>query len=849
MAAIVANTRIRYVGGGRFTGNQFFVNCDSVRTFGQLRIGDVGVVHRVPGAKGDLGCTFGKLRVSLNVEDVHLMDSSYQGNPCSQESAKPKLPIVKKSLRRAAQTPKLLEPLQNRPIIASLAASSPSVHQHEDAHHGEGALLVRTNLRSPTFGVEAAPTLAGNDVMVDDARPHPPSFYCPISHQCMHDPVVLTDGHTYERRHIERWLKSSNTSPVSGAVLSQKVVFPNHALRNAIEEYFCQVFSEHRDAIQQATRGLSHRGGLGSNATLLRTIDALMQCSILINEDLSVELVLKRIMDEAKSLVGSEVASVFLVDREREELFSTVNSTGGELRIPNKSGIAGRVAYFGSPLVINDAYSDSRFNTEVDAKTGFKTRNILCVPIMGGAKGGIIGVAQLVNKTGTGVLQESEESVYNFTEGDVQFFQVLASQAGAAIVNSGMFERMPAVGNVRRRWSPDLTPQSSTSSLVEVEGSPRHRLGSTRDAMVGCADTGTGSPVTRSAVGSAMKAVKLRTLQPLLQAAAEEWQTDTLTLAELSGNKPLSVLACYLLRASGVVERLALDDAKLSVFMQSIEDGYPDSNQYHNKAHAASVVHFMYMILSHGGLADAVARATVGANERPGQRQLDFVMLAGLLAASIHDFEHDGLNNSFLVASGSPKAIRYNDKSPNENHHAAAAFKVLLKPECNFLEDLKSDEYRELRKLVVEMVLGTDMAEGGKLLKTFQEVTSGSKGDFAPASAQEVILSLQMALKCADVGHLALGWSTHMRWVRRLEEEFFAQGKQEKKLGMPEVSFLMDDEKPGVSETQVGFFNFVALPLFRSFTNAFAKALPMLSAVERNYRKWSDIDIAAKTST
>merc|ERR550534_3451732 len=77
---------------------------------------------------------------------------------------------------------------------------------------------------------------------------HPPSFYCPISQQCMHDPVILADGHTYERRHIERWLEGHVTSPVSGLALRQKDVFPNHALRNAIEEYFRQILSAHRQA-------------------------------------------------------------------------------------------------------------------------------------------------------------------------------------------------------------------------------------------------------------------------------------------------------------------------------------------------------------------------------------------------------------------------------------------------------------------------------------------------------------------------------------------------------------------------------------------------------------------------
>jgi signal transduction protein with GAF and PtsI domain len=116
------------------------------------------------------------------------------------------------------------------------------------------------------------------------------------------------------------------------------------------------------------------------------------------NADLSTECVLRRIVDEARTLVGSEVASVFLVDTSRQELYSTVNSTGEELRVPITCGIAGHVASTGEPLIIPDAYSDPRFNKAVDMKTGFRTRNIMCVP-MKVKNGNVIGVAQLINKT------------------------------------------------------------------------------------------------------------------------------------------------------------------------------------------------------------------------------------------------------------------------------------------------------------------------------------------------------------------------------------------------------------------------------------------------------------------
>merc|ERR1719272_1960700 len=111
-------------------------------------------------------------------------------------------------------------------------------------------------------------------------------------------------------------------------------------------------------------------------------------------------------MDEAKMLLGADVASVFLVDSERQELYSNVNSTKGELRVPITAGIAGHVATTGEPLIIDDAYADKRFNKMNDMKTGFRTRNMMCVPLKV-KKGGVLGVVQLINKTDAGVFAQS----------------------------------------------------------------------------------------------------------------------------------------------------------------------------------------------------------------------------------------------------------------------------------------------------------------------------------------------------------------------------------------------------------------------------------------------------------
>merc|ERR1711865_391045 len=111
----------------------------------------------------------------------------------------------------------------------------------------------------------------------------------------------------------------------------------------------------------------------------------------------------------------------------------------------------------------------------------------------------------------------------------------------------------------------------------------------------------------------------------------------------------------------------------------------------------------------------------------------------------------------------------------------------------------------------------------------------------APASAKDAVLLLQMAMKCADLGHLALSWDVHVKWVVRLEEEFFAQGDKEKSSGLP-VSFLMDRSQPGCSKTQVGFLQNVPLPLLRALVQVAPLAKPMLDQATANCLSWQDLD-------
>jgi putative ABC transport system ATP-binding protein len=113
-------------------------------------------------------------------------------------------------------------------------------------------------------------------------------------------------------------------------------------------------------------------------------------------------------------LLDAERASLFLVDRERGELVLRVAqdvAPGESVRIPVGSGIAGAAATSGRPVRVADAYQDPRFNRDVDLKTGFRTRSVLCLPLHD-RRGDVFAVTQLLNRRDGQPFDEADERRY-----------------------------------------------------------------------------------------------------------------------------------------------------------------------------------------------------------------------------------------------------------------------------------------------------------------------------------------------------------------------------------------------------------------------------------------------------
>ena len=136
---------------------------------------------------------------------------------------------------------------------------------------------------------------------------------------------------------------------------------------------------------------------------------------------------MERVLAEAKQVVEADRLSLFIHDRERGELWTKIAQGLGaqEIRIPVGVGIAGVVAQSREPLVIPDAYADPRFNRAVDLKTGYRTRNILTVPMLN-SRNEVTGVIQALNKTGE----------RDFTEEDQELLMALGGQAAVSLENA-----------------------------------------------------------------------------------------------------------------------------------------------------------------------------------------------------------------------------------------------------------------------------------------------------------------------------------------------------------------------------------------------------------------------------
>ncbi len=136
----------------------------------------------------------------------------------------------------------------------------------------------------------------------------------------------------------------------------------------------------------------------------------LLKVASTISREMQLDKLLRVIMDEVKNVLQCDRCTVFVLDRERNEIWSKVAHGEKEIRFPAHLGIAGHVVTTGRVINIPDAYADDRFNPNIDKQTGYHTQTILAAP-MRNKLGEIIGVFQTLNKFEGHFTTEDEETL------------------------------------------------------------------------------------------------------------------------------------------------------------------------------------------------------------------------------------------------------------------------------------------------------------------------------------------------------------------------------------------------------------------------------------------------------
>jgi GAF domain-containing protein len=145
--------------------------------------------------------------------------------------------------------------------------------------------------------------------------------------------------------------------------------------------------------------------GTRSATELLRTIFTFI-ARIAEERDIDRQLIL--LADMGRELIGADRCTVWLLNPKTDTLWSKVAHGMDRITIPTSQGIAGYVAVHAEPLIINDPYSDQRFDKEVDKRTGYSTKSILALPIQDSG-GKTVGVYQAINKmTGSGSFKQCD---------------------------------------------------------------------------------------------------------------------------------------------------------------------------------------------------------------------------------------------------------------------------------------------------------------------------------------------------------------------------------------------------------------------------------------------------------
>ena len=582
-----------------------------------------------------------------------------------------------------------------------------------------------------------------------------------------------------------------------------------------------------------------------------RKLDAIRELGRVLGATLDLDRLLVVLLEKVCELLDAERATIFLVSDDRSELISTVAQGGTiePIRLKLGDGIAGWVAASGETVNIADAYADPRFHKEVDQRSGFRTRSILCMA-MPDHQGQTIGVVQVLNKR-----------LGPFDPNDEALLATVAAHAGVSLASSKLYQSVVAKNRALLEAQESLRHRIRELDLlfeIEKEASASLDLDELLDRLLQRAmqllgaeagsvllrERGSGELYFRSVKGRGAEAIRRLPLaagagvigwvalhkQPLLVDDPAHDARHDLTLAEKVGVPARNILAVPLLQPSGEDDRAL---GAFEVLNKRGEGGFDESD-----------LKLLTLIAGQAARAIALAR---GRDDK--QRSGRLAAIGQMMSGVLHD-----LKTPMTIISGYAQLMAQSDDEPARGRYASLILKqfdimaamtreviLFARGESdllvrrvflqNFVASVKQQLERELAGKKIELIiearyLGAAHFDENKMLRLVHNLARNA------VEAMEGEGTFKIGVD-SDGAELVLTFSDTGRGVPdelkgRLFEAFATAGKADGTgLGLAIVKKIVDEHQGRItweSRPGAGTIFRVSLPLERPAIAASAAA-------------------------
>jgi len=534
---------------------------------------------------------------------------------------------------------------------------------------------------------------------------------------------------------------------------------------------------------------------------------------------------LQKIVSSAQELVGSDQASLYMVQDNNTLKYVNFDSEDDNKYedIPiNNGSLIGHVAQTGELLNIADAYLDKHYSGTFDTDHKYRTKSVMIVPIFRSTQivdgtseinffsnynGGfyipdtsenerantkkVISVLKLVNKLG------EDGEVIDFSDYDVMVIQSFAVYCALSMERAILLER-----NQKQKMLMDVNVEMIAYHMT----TPAEDVDHFYEKYL--------SDKTKSYVDTNIY---------------QKWDFDTHTLKDQNEELILTVYSMF--QEFNFTETFQIPEKTLVQFLMTVHKNYRTNVQYHNFSHASAVTHTLYLLLKFGGLKELI-------NDQ-------FDILVMLVSCICHDIDHRGTNNQFQVSAKTMLAVESSD-STMERHHFNHTINILSLPDHNIFKNLSKEDYKRALNIMESCIISTDLSVFFKNLKSINELgdryINGEDLDLENNKRNSELLHGIVMTSC-DLGSMFKPFEDTRLIAEDVLIESFEQGRKEKELGLQFTSALVDraSTEKEIPKVQFEFFSNVIEPAAKALVKFLPKAKYILDGVQRNKECWRQL--------